>query len=382
MEFNRKNTRTITYLMILFFVLLTISQNLDIVFSCFKHFFRIFRTVIAGMCIAFIMNVIMRVFENKILKGMKKAKTPFVRHLLRPLSLILTIIFIFGIITVALLIVIPELHRTILTIVDMLPAFFDRVVTEFYALLDRFNLDLNDIPKIDIDWQSLISTASKYLSAGTNIVIITAADIGANVFSAVTNSIISFVVAIYILLQKEKIERVLKRAVIAIFPEKASTVILNIARTSNELFANFVTGQLTEAVILGSLCFIGMMAFGFPFATIISVLMSITALIPIVGAFIGLTIGALLILIESPIKALFFIIFILCLQQIEGTFIYPKVVGSSIGIPGILVFFAVIVGGNISGILGTLLGVPITALLYTLFKELLEYLEARKAIST
>ena len=125
-----------------------------------------------------------------------------------------------------------------------------------------------------------------------------------------------------------------------------------------------------------------MMAFGFPFATIISVLMSITALIPIVGAFIGLTIGALLILIESPIKALFFIIFILCLQQIEGTFIYPKVVGSSIGIPGILVFFAVIVGGNISGILGTLLGVPITALLYTLFKELLEYLEARKAIST
>lgn len=379
MEFNKKNTKTAVLLIILFVALMTVAQNLSIFVGAIKYIYSLFTTILAGLCIAFILNVIMRGFENTIFKPLAHSKSKFARRIVRPMSLILTLVVVFGVISVALLVVVPDLRSTIATIGAALPDFFNSVVNKFYELLGNFNIDLNNLPQIDIDWESLVQTITKYVSQGSTIIIISAANITTTVISTLANLVISFVIAIYTLLQKEKVALFWKRFINAFLPKKVSETVLMVTRLANELFSNFVTGQLTEAVILGSLCFLGMVIFRFPFATVISVLMGVTALIPIVGAFIGLAIGAFLILIESPIKALLFIIFILCLQQFEGSVIYPKVVGKSIGIPGILVFIAVVIGGNIGGIMGILIGVPLTALIYTLVSEYILIIEERRA---
>ena len=178
-----------------------------------------------------------------------------------------------------------------------------------------------------------------------------------------------FVFAFYLLAQKEKLGRQVKKASNAILKPKPAQNLTNVTKLTNSVFTKFITGQFTDACIIGVLCFIGMLIFRMPYAAIISVLIGFTALIPIFGAFIGAGVGAFLILLESPVKAFWFIVFIIILQQIEGNLIYPKVVGKSVGLPGIWVLVAVTVGGSLAGVLGMLFSVPVSTVLYVLFKE-------------
>ena len=181
--------------------------------------------------------------------------------------------------------------------------------------------------------------------------------------------IISMVFAIYILSSKEKLKTQFKNIIRAYLSEKNAKYILKICSLSKTTFYNFITGQCTEALVLGTLCFIGMLILRLPYAITISVLIAVTALIPIIGAFIGIIIGAILILSIDPIKSAIFIVFLIVLQQIESNVIYPKVVGNSVGLPGMWVLVAVVVGGGFAGMLGLLLGLPTASILYIIFKE-------------
>ena len=191
----------------------------------------------------------------------------------------------------------------------------------------------------------------------------------AGLIGGVFNFIVGFAFSTYMLLQKETLCQNAKKILFAFLDRGKAEVLISVGKLSNEMFAKFVSGQLTEAVIIGILCFLGMSLFSIPYAPLIATIVSVTALVPIFGAFIGTAFGAFLLLMVRPITAVWFVLFIIVLQQIEGNFIYPKVVGGSIGLPGIWVLFAVTLGGNLFGVMGMLLGVPISAVLYTLLRQ-------------
>ena len=203
-------------------------------------------------------------------------------------------------------------------------------------------------------------------------------DFTGTLVSGIVNLIIALAFSFYLLAQKEKLSSNTKKVLFAFFPKKKVTNLLNIIELTDQTFTNFVSGQLLEAVIIGVLCFIGMLIFGMPYAAVISVLVGFTALIPVFGAFIGTAIGAFLILFVSPVKAIWFVVFIIILQQLEGNLIYPKVVGKSVGLPGILVLTAVSIGGSLMGVLGILISVPVCAVLYTLLKRAVNLISKNK----
>ena len=225
------------------------------------------------------------------------------------------------------------------------------------------------IQTLEFNWDSIIQTAIDFLKNGAGSVLNSTFTVARTVISYLVNFFIGFVFACYILLQKEKLSRQIKKVLYAFLPEKAVQKTLDVASLSYRTFSSFVTGQCLEAVILGTMFFVVMSIFQFPYALLIGVVIAFTALIPIFGAFIGCVIGAFLILVVNPMKALMFIILFLVLQQIEGNLIYPHVVGGSVGLPSIWVLLAVTVGGSLMGVLGMLIFIPLFSVLYALFRE-------------
>lgn len=246
-------------------------------------------------------------------------------------------------------------------------------VEEIQKWIARFRINGQQVFTAQLDWDKLLVTIQEMVTPGTESSIVeTAAGVTTSVVKSLMNMVFSFFISLYVLARKERVGELAIRISKAILPEKASEKLRRICKLANNSFSNFITGQLTEAVILGVLCFVGMKIFQFPNAAIISALIGVTALLPIIGPLIGEVVGCLLILIESPLKALLFLVFVLTLQVIEGNVIYPKVVGRSVGLPGLIVLSAVIVGGNIGGIFGVLLSVPMASVIYSLVLDWLD----------
>ena len=369
MDLSKKNIKKILGIITFAIVLFTLSQNLPSVASFFNGALAVFASTIVGFCLAFILNIPMNILENKLFKGLKNSKNKVADKMLRPLSLISTIILTFGFIVLLMFIIIPQLHDSIMLIIEKVPAYYESVVKWIDDMVLRFGLDISTEilhnPKIDIN--TITSMAEKIFTFdGTSDILNTTLGITSSVFSGIANFAIGFIIAVYVLSEKEKIGSFTKRFLEKIMPEKAYENTLNVFSVASSSFANFITGQVTDAFILAILCFIGMSIFRFPNAAVISVIIGVTALIPVIGPFIGEFIGCFIILMESPLKALLFLIFVLILQAIDNNFIYPKIVGKSVGLPGILVLLAVIIGGNLGGILGILLGVPTASAVYAL----------------
>jgi len=192
------------------------------------------------------------------------------------------------------------------------------------------------------------------------------------IFSAVFDACVVLILSIYMIINKEKLCRGVKKIVYATMKKERADSVVGHARLTNQIFTNFIRGQLVEAVILGLLCYVGMKILGIPYAAAVASLIAFTALIPVLGAYVGAFVGAFLIVLTSPVKALWFLVFIVVLQQIEGNLIYPKVVGKSVGLPGIFVLIAVMLGGSLFGIWGMLLGVPVTSVVYTITKQFVD----------
>ena len=245
--------------------------------------------------------------------------------------------------------------------------------------LSKDNEMMNTISReLQIDWDRVINSVVDFVQTGASNLLSSTYGIVKSLVSAVSNFVIGFVFACYVVLQKEKLKRQAQKACMALLPVKYSGRVQRIFSLTYRTFLNFFAGQCVEAMILGLMFFIAMNIFGFPYAILVAVLIAFTALIPIFGAFIGCFVGAFLILMVNPMQALGFIIMFLILQQIEGNFIYPHVVGNSVGLPSMWVLMAVTLGGSLMGIVGMLIFIPIVSILYTLFREFVNNRLARK----
>lgn len=334
--------------------------------------------LLVGFVMAYPVNILMSFYERRFLP---KKSGKAVEKLRKPVSLIGALITLAGIVALVIGLVAPQLVNCVKMIVDVMPGVIDKLI----AKLENYSFVSDEIINTlsSIDWKSKIGDIFQTLTSGIGSVMDVAVSAVSTVFSTVSNAVIGFIFALYLLMSKEKLscqsEKVCKKYI----PERIYKKIKYYLSVINDCFRRFIVGQCTEAVILGSLCMVGMLILRLPYAPMIGALVAFTALIPIVGAFIGAGVGAFLILLQSPVKALIFLIFIIVLQQIEGNLIYPKVVGSSMGLPGLWVLAAVTVGGGVMGIWGMLIGVPVAAVIYRLIKnDVNEPLKAAQAPDT
>lgn len=344
-----------------------ILANLKAVLAVFGKILSWFAPIFIGAAVAFIINIVLRPLEKLWGKTIRKTKTS--NKLKRPVCLALSTVIILGIVFAVVFMMIPGVQQSGQDFSDNLPAYVDKIngwLSDLSDFAEKHNVTL---PQFGANPQTYIDRLKELAkSLGTGILSRTLTATTSFV-SGLVNVLLGFVFAIYLLAVKEKVCFNLKRFLLkTASPERAQRV-LKVVNLTNQTFTSFISGQLIDASILGVLCFIGMLILRLPYAGIISVLIAFTALIPIFGAWIGGCISAFLILLSSPIQALWFLIFLLVLQQVEGNLIYPKVVGKSIGLPGILVLFSVTVGGSAFGVLGMLVGIPICAVLYSLYRE-------------
>ena len=359
-----KNKKTIMQVILFTIIVIFAFINISYLWTFIKYIIAIFMPFIIGAMIAFVLNVLLNVVENKLFKKLNKKNTKTWKKLKRPVSLVTTFIIIIAIIALILGLIIPQLKNT----VELFTENFDSYKTQSVELLEKVGIEKKTINKLNNNIENIQEEATKYISKNSDKIMQTTVGVATTVAGTVTTIVLGIVFAIYILLKKEDLTRQFKKLARAYLPEKRQTTLKEISTLSNKTFGNFVSGQCIEALIIGLLCFIGMLILQIPYAPTIAVLVGFTALIPVFGAFIGTAIGAFLILMVDPTKALIFIIFIIILQQLEGNLIYPKVVGNSVGLPGIWVMVAVTVGASIGGILGMLLSVPVCSILYSILR--------------
>lgn len=324
---------------------------------------------IVGSVLAFILNVPLRAFEG-ILKGIKNDK------LRRVVALILTLICFAIIVTVVLLLLIPQLRVTITHLGTSLPNQVMTWVNHLIDLLDRHptvqNWLIDNIKLESFDWSSLVDKGLNLLGNSISVLVPQAVNVIGGIVKALFNGFISIAFAIYALFQKETLARQGRKVIYSILPEKTADYIVKVLRLTNSTFSNFLSGQCVEVCILGSLFAITMAIFnlGREYIALISVLVAVTAFIPVVGAWTGCIVGGFLIMVSSSfIDALWFVVLSIVVQQVENNFIYPRVVGTSIGLSGMWVLVAVAIGGQIGGVVGMFLMIPVTSVVYVLIRE-------------
>jgi len=342
----------LTYGIILFVLLM----NYNWIGNFFGYVGKVLSPFIIGFIMAFMLNVLVKMLEKGPLNKLKKGK--------RVLSIIISLVLVFGFVIILLFILIPQLKNAGMIFVENIPKYQDTI----YEIGDKFGLSSDQLKFIDLESGKIEEEITTLIKDNSDNIIDFSMGFANSVISGFTTFFVGLVFSIYILLDKENLKRQFKKLLMKFCPKKVYDKIIDIAVLSNVTFANFLKVQVLEACILGILCFIGMLIFRFPYAATISVLVGFTALIPIFGAFIGCVVGAFLIFMTSPWKALAFVVFFLILQQIEGNFIYPRVVGGKIGLPSIWVLVAVMIGGSVGGVFGMLLGVPCVSILYSLLK--------------
>ncbi|WP_326513808.1 AI-2E family transporter [Clostridium intestinale] len=366
MNFNKRNIMDIAkYLFLALFVVLVVKYSENI-FSKIGNISGAAVPLISGLAMAYVLNILMKKLEKIYFP---KSKNEIINKSRRAVCIFLAILLIIFILVIVALIVIPELVNAISVIIAAIPKFVEDIINFIDTNSDKYEVIENTLTTMQIDIneisRSVMTFASSLLTGVLNSIILFASTMA----NSLINFIISLVFAIYALANKEKLSYQIKKVMKAFLKNKSIEKINYVFHVINESFSNFIVGQCVEAVIIGGLCTAGMFVFSFPYAVTVGVFISVTALIPIVGAYLGAALGAFIILTVSPLKAVLFLLYITILQQLENTLIYPKVVGSSIGLPGIWVFAAITLGAGLGGIVGMLLSVPVAATIYKLFVD-------------
>ena len=335
----------------------------DKVFVVLKMFIHILQPLILGFMIAYVLDILMKRLEKMYFP---KRKDAWVTKTRRPVCIFASVLLILVFIIFLFVIVVPALGNAVLVLSKDIPTAFDRF--KAWIIMLAAETGFEDVQQffntIEIDWNSVYEKITAFLSMGIGSLFNSAFSVANIVVSVTATGLISIIFAIYMLFQKENLVRQLKKAANAYLPKQWAEKGERFLALAHTTFTSFITGQIMEACILGSLCIIGMIILQLPYAMMTGMIVGVSALIPIMGAYIGAFVGAFVIVTVSPAKALVFLIFLVILQQVEGNLIYPKVVGGSIGLPGLWVMAAVTVGGGIMGVPGMLLGVPLTATLY------------------
>ena len=369
LKMGKETMKKIIWLITFAILLYVCARNINVVLECIGVVWGLFFPFILGGAIAFVLNVPMKFIERHLFEKLKKKKNKFALRMGRPLSLILAILFALAAILFVMFMVIPELGTTFVSVGKRIEWSIPRLQEWLEHTFRPDSPVVEWANSIDFQPQKALDSAMDILKNGVDNILSSTVTVTVGIVNTTANTIIGFIFACYILLQKEKLSRQAKKALYALLPENAVVYIVHVCSIAHKTFSNFVTGQCIEAVILGTMFFICMTIFSFPYAMLVGVLIAFTALIPIFGAFIGCAVGFFLILMVSPMKALMFLIMFLILQQIEGNLIYPHVVGSSVGLPSLWVLVAVTVGGSLMGVIGMLVFIPLVSVLYSLFRE-------------
>jgi predicted PurR-regulated permease PerM len=368
MDLNKKSMKKIRELIVFTAILVVALWKFDTVLEGAKNIWGILFPFVLGGAIAFVINVPMSFLEKKIF-GKTKDGNKMGEKLARPISLLLTIILAVGVIALVMFGVIPQLTRTMGSLMISIANF----VPQMQDWIREFSHNNQDIMKLVNQVQFNPDQAIKWgisiLGSGAGNMMNTTMSAVGSIVSGFATFFIAFSFACYILFQKEKLHVQIRKVFFAFIPKQKAEAFLKICSLTYQTFANFLTGQCVEAVILGSMFVVTLSILKMPYALLIGTLIAFTALIPIFGAFIGCAVGCFLIFMVNPKQAILFIIVFLILQQIEGNLIYPHVVGGSVGLPSIWVLAAVTIGGNLMGIVGMLIFIPLVSVLYTIFRE-------------
>ncbi|MBM6920892.1 AI-2E family transporter [Phocea massiliensis] len=373
MELNRRNMFRIALLITFGIAVFWVFENFSAAKATFFWVLSLFTPFLIGACIAFILNVPMRAIERHLWPN---AKPPIAQKLRRPAAMALTLLCFFGVLSILVFLIVPELIRTASSISAQIPLFLTKIEELFNNINQKLPEITGQASSLNLNLEKTIESFFSMLGGSVSMLTTGLFRFVSLLFGGAAKAVFGIIFAFYLLAQKETLSGQFQRVLTAYNQEKLLGRLTHIGELTNRTFSNFLTGQCLEALILGSLFFVSMTLFRMPYALLISVLIAVTALIPIVGAFIGCIVGALLILVQNPIQAIWFVVWFLVLQQIEGNLIYPHVVGSSVGLPGLWVLFAVTVGGAVGGIIGMFVSVPICSVLYALGKE-----EVRRRLS-
>jgi len=369
MGFDKVKIRQICWIILYVALILFALLHIDAFSKGIGFLVEIVKPFLIGSIIAFILNIPMKGIEDKFLKRWKGRSAAALK---RTVSLVLAILFLAAIITLLLVAVIPQLRETIITLGNKIPGFLKDAedwLAELAVSYPMLEEQLNNLATMEFDWNSIISTVADFLKSGVTNMLSSTVNVASDIIGGVTKGVIGFIFALYILVQKERLRDQINRIIKAYLPEKVGVHIQEVCHRLYVNFTNFICGQCLEAVILGCLFVIAMTIFGMPYAIMIGTLIAFTALIPIVGAFIGCFVGAFMILIDNPIKALWFVVMFLIIQQLEGNLIYPRVVGNSVGLPSIWVLASVSIGGSLFGVVGMLMFIPLMSTAYSLLRD-------------
>lgn len=378
MDLGRKNIRKIRGLIIFTAVVILALIKFDWLCRMLVFLLSVLKPFLLGAVIAFVLNLPMRFFEDKLFnrKGISQKKQMYLNKIKRPVSLALAFLAVILIITLVITLVtttvIPQMVSTIKVLALEIPLFMESVLNGLEGIMaanPEYQKMISGIEIPEINWQETIKSIAGFLKNGMGNLAITGFSVASSIASGTVNFFVALIFSFYILVQKEKLGDQFQRTLKAYTKPHVYKWIMKVAGLLNQNFSRFITGQCLEAVILGMMFVVSMTILRFPFAIMIGVLIAFTALIPIVGAFIGCVVGAFLILVDSPAKAIGFVVLFLILQQIEGNLIYPHVVGNSVGLPSIWVLAAVTIGGSLMGITGMLIFIPLLSTVYALLRE-------------
>ena len=378
MNLNKENLKKIRGLIVFTVILLIALWNYSLILDVLGQGVGIVYPFLLGGAIAFVINVPMSFFEEKLFQNQMMKNKKEAQRLARPVSLIITLIVVVSVIGLVVFGVLPKLGDTFISIGKGIQSFMPKAQSWAEEIFHN-NKEIKEwLDSLTLDWDKIINEVVKFFTSGASSVLGSTFVVARRIASGITTFVIAFVFACYILLQKEKLNIQIRKVMYAYMKEDLVKKVLDVCSLSYRTFSNFLTGQCLEAVILGTMFVICMGILQMPYAMLIGVLIAFTALIPIFGAFIGCVVGAFLILTVAPMKALVFVIMFLILQQIEGNLIYPRVVGSSVGLPSIWVLAAVSIGASLMGIVGMLVFIPIVSVLYALLRrDVYEHLEKK-----
>lgn len=377
MNISDEAVKKIRGLIIFAAIIMACFWKYDVVISVLAFIFHVIFPFVLGGAIAFVLNVPMNFIQRHLFPEDKIEKRKVIKKLARPLSMLIVLFCVIGIIVLVMFVLIPQLGNTFASLGNSIQAFIPKIQKWAETLFHDNKEIMNWVNHLEFDWNKIMNAGINFLKNGAGSVLDSTIMAAKSIVSGIATFFIAFVFAIYILLQKEKLSIQAKKVLFAFVRKGRAEATLEVLSLTYNTFSSFLTGQCVEAIILGCMFVITMSILRLPYALLVGIVIAFTALIPIFGAFIGCIVGAFLIFMVDPIKALIFIILFLILQQIEGNLIYPHVVGSSVGLPSIWVLAAVSIGGSLMGVVGMLIFIPIVSVVYALFREVV-YLKLKQ----
>lgn len=370
MKLNDKPARTVMLLILFGVVLNAAVQNLNVVGRALDVLLGVISPLLLGLMLAFLLTIPVNLLEKRLIKPRGKRALKLQTRMQRPLSILVSVVLVLAVLVAVSGIIGPQLVEAIGLVLTQLPGWVEQVRAFVLDFVDTQPELVNWVNSLSIDWQGIQENVTAFLKQGLGVAMDSVVSMATSVFGQATSAALTFIIALSVVAQKEKLSVQASNLVRAFCPPVAARRIIQIARQTSRAFSAFITAQVLESCILGALVFLGMTVLRFPHGPLISAMVAVTGVIPIFGAFFSAIVGALFILVTHGLaRAFWFVIFFVVLQQLEGNLIYPRVMGSNVGLPALWVLVAITVGGGALGIVGMLLFVPIFAVVYSLLRE-------------